>query len=47
MDLTPFRAIDPCGYSGLAVTQARSLGIAEAPELLGGKLVRSVLNRLS
>ena len=47
MDLTPFRAIDPCGYSGLAVTQARELGIAEAPELLGGKLVRSVLNRLS
>jgi lipoyl(octanoyl) transferase len=47
MDLTPFRAIDPCGYSGLAVTQARSLGIADAPELLGEKLVRSVLNRLS
>ena len=47
MDLTPFRAIDPCGYSGLAVTQARELGITEAPELLGEKLVRSVLNRLS
>jgi lipoyl(octanoyl) transferase len=47
MDLTPFRAIDPCGYSGLAVTQARSLGIADAPELLGEKLVRSVLKRLS
>jgi lipoyl(octanoyl) transferase len=47
MDLTPFRAIDPCGYSGLAVTQARELGITDAPELLGEKLVRSVLNRLS
>jgi len=47
MDLTPFRAIDPCGYSGLAVTQARELGIGDAPELLGEKLVRSVLNRLS
>ena len=47
MDLTPFRAIDPCGYSGLAVTQARSLGISDAPELLGEKLVRSVLNRLT
>lgn len=47
MDLTPFRAIDPCGYSGLAVTQAHELGIADAPELLGEKLVRSVLNRLS
>ena len=47
MDLAPFRAIDPCGYSGLAVTQARSLGIADAPEILGEKLVRSVLNRLT
>jgi lipoyl(octanoyl) transferase len=47
MDLTPFRAIDPCGYSGLAVTQARELGIGDAPELLGEKLVRSILNRLS
>ena len=47
MDLTPFHAIDPCGYSGLAVTQARSLGITDAPQLLGEKLVRSVLTRLS
>ena len=47
MDLTPFRAIDPCGYSGLAVTQARDLGIAVSQELLGEKLVRSILNRLS
>ena len=47
MDLTPFRAIDPCGYSELAVTQAREIGISDTPELLGEKLVRSVLNRLS
>jgi lipoyl(octanoyl) transferase len=47
MDLSPFHAIDPCGYSGLAVTQARALGITDAPELLGEKLVRSVLNRLA
>jgi lipoyl(octanoyl) transferase len=47
MDLTPFRAIDPCGYSGLAVTQARSLGIADAPELLGEKLVHHFLKRLA
>ncbi len=47
MDLTPFRTIDPCGYSGLAVTQARELGISEAPEFLGEKLVQSVLNRLA
>jgi lipoyl(octanoyl) transferase len=47
MDLSPFHAIDPCGYSGLAVTQARSLGIADTPERLGEQLVQSVLNRLS
>jgi len=47
MDLAPFHAIDPCGYSGLAVTQARSLGITDAPERLAEKLVRSVLKRLA
>jgi len=47
MDLTPFRAIDPCGYSGLAVTQARDLGIADSQELLGEKLVNNLLQRLA
>ena len=46
MDLSPFHAIDPCGYPGLAVTQARDLGIADGPEHLGGKLVRHLLDRL-
>jgi lipoyl(octanoyl) transferase len=27
MDLSPFHAIDPCGYPGLAVTQTRDLGM--------------------
>jgi lipoyl(octanoyl) transferase len=26
MDLSPYRAINPCGYAGLAVTQLRDLG---------------------
>lgn len=47
MDLSPFHAIDPCGYSGLAVTQARNLGITDSPERLGEQLVQAVLNRLS
>lgn len=47
MNLSPFHAIDPCGYSGLAVTQARELGIQDKPEILGEKLVRSILERLS
>ena len=47
MDLSPFRVIDPCGYSGLAVTQARDLGIRDDTELLGGKLVRYLLQALA
>ena len=47
MDLSPFRAIDPCGYSGLAVTQARDLGIGDGPEHLGEKLVRHLIARLA
>jgi lipoyl(octanoyl) transferase len=27
MDLSPFEAIDPCGYAGLKVTQTKDLGI--------------------
>ena len=46
MDLSPFRVIDPCGYSGLAVTQACELGITDAPELLGEKLAQCLLRRL-
>jgi lipoyl(octanoyl) transferase len=38
MDLSPFAAINPCGYAGLRVTQTRDLGIplnlTEAGELL-------------
>jgi lipoyl(octanoyl) transferase len=47
MDLSPFQAIDPCGYPGLAVTQARDLGITDGPELLGGRLVHHLLERLA
>ena len=47
MDLAPFHAIDPCGYSGLAVTQTRALGIAETPELLGEKVIHHLLRRLA
>lgn len=46
MDLSPFHAIDPCGYSGLAVTQARDLGVTEGVERLGERLVRHLLDRL-
>jgi lipoyl(octanoyl) transferase len=42
MDLSPFRAIDPCGYPGLRVTQTRDLGIAVSAD----QLARSVLKNL-
>jgi lipoyl(octanoyl) transferase len=47
MDLAPFSAIDPCGYPGLAVTQARDLGIALAPQALGEQLVQRLLAALA
>jgi lipoyl(octanoyl) transferase len=46
MDLSPFRVIDPCGYSGLAVTQARDLGIAATVDTLGDELVQHMLQVL-
>jgi lipoyl(octanoyl) transferase len=46
MDLAPFRAINPCGYPGLAVTQARDLGMRQPPALLGGQLVEHLVRRL-
>jgi lipoyl(octanoyl) transferase len=47
MDLSPFHVIDPCGYSGLAVTQARDLGMVDSRELLGEKLVYHLSQRLA
>jgi lipoyl(octanoyl) transferase len=38
MDLSPFAAINPCGYSGLRVTQTRDLGLDLPPEVLGRQL---------
>jgi lipoyl(octanoyl) transferase len=46
MDLTPFSAIDPCGYPGLAVTQTRDLGIAGSSAELGERLAQIFLRRL-
>ncbi len=46
MDLAPFRDIDPCGYAGLQVTQARELGIGDDIETLGGKLLAALQSNL-
>ena len=47
MDLSPFSAIDPCGYRGLAVTQTRDLGIAGDSRQLAGRLVEWVQDSLA
>jgi lipoyl(octanoyl) transferase len=46
MDLSPFGAIDPCGYPGLAVTQLRDLGIAGSVQNVGDRLARLLVKRI-
>lgn len=38
MDLEPFSRINPCGYSGLTVTQLSSLGVERSVEQAAGEL---------
>jgi lipoyl(octanoyl) transferase len=47
MDLTPFYAIDPCGYVGLEVTQTKDLGIAQTPQQLGEALLKRLQEKLT
>lgn len=46
MDLTPFAAIDPCGFPDLRVTQTRDLGIERSPRELGERLAALLIGRL-
>jgi lipoyl(octanoyl) transferase len=46
MDLTPFSAINPCGYSGLKITQTSDLGISDGLEILSNKLSKKLENRI-
>jgi lipoyl(octanoyl) transferase len=46
MDLAPFRAIDPCGHPGLAVTQLKDLGLEATVDEAGEALVRHFMRRL-
>lgn len=39
VDLAPFAAINPCGYSGLAVTQLHALGVTDPPDTAAEKLL--------
>lgn len=46
MDLSPFAAIDPCGYPGLRVTQTRDLGVRASPAALGARLAAILVEAL-
>ena len=47
MDLTPFHAINPCGYRGLEVTQLRDLGVAETVAAVADRLAGHLLQVLA
>jgi lipoyl(octanoyl) transferase len=46
MDLSPFAAIDPCGYPGLAVTQMKNLGFTESSDVLGTRLAGIIVKNI-
>ncbi len=45
MDLSPFEAIDPCGYAGLEMTQTSDLGINKTPKQMGKLLLETILHQ--
>jgi len=46
MDLAPFRAIDPCGYPGLQVTQTKDIGIKKNKKEIEARLVKNLIARI-
>jgi lipoyl(octanoyl) transferase len=46
MDLSPFSAIDPCGYPGLRVAQMNDLGFAETPANAASRLSQILVEKL-
>jgi lipoyl(octanoyl) transferase len=46
MDLSPFAAINPCGYAGMRVTQCRDLGVKLSPAEAGQALACTLLDVL-
>jgi lipoyl(octanoyl) transferase len=46
IDLTPFGAINVCGYEGLAVTRLRDLGVADPTTRIGERLVQCLIDSI-
>ena len=47
MDLTPFLAINPCGYEGLEVTQMHAFDVDVSPDLVAQQLAAGLVLQLS
>jgi lipoyl(octanoyl) transferase len=47
MDLSPFLAINPCGYAGMAVTQTRDHGLRLSPAEAGEGLLAQLTRQLN
>jgi lipoyl(octanoyl) transferase len=47
MDLSPFYAINPCGYPGLQVTQTKDLGIKLTPAQIADELADCLTQQLA
>jgi lipoyl(octanoyl) transferase len=46
MDLTPFKAINPCGYAGMPVTQITDLGALDTQQHIGEALLAGFIDQL-
>lgn len=46
MDLDPFSAINPCGYSNLEITQTSDIGINDGLDILSNKLSEKLKKRI-
>ena len=46
MDLSPFAAIDPCGYPGLRVMQMRDLGLTDSWQTAAARLANILVEKL-
>ncbi len=46
MDLGPFNHINPCGYSGLKVTQLADLGVTVSNQVLSGLVIQAIISFL-
>ena len=46
MNLSPFAAINPCGYAGMAVTDLRAQGVEAAQDAVAQALVAQLLKQL-